>query len=307
MASARWCRMSPSPISTTSSTTSPTSRAARRWSSRWPARVARWANATCRPSPPCRRTTRAKASRCCSSRPRRPIRRMRSAPRCKDAGLTAPCIPDPTGTLSKMLGALASTDVFVLDARRTLVYRGAFDDQYGLGYSLDAPRHRYAVDALDAVLAGRTPAIAATEAPGCVLDLGSAQPVELDGRRHLSQPHLPPHPGELPGMPSRRRRRALSASRPTSRSSRRPGMIRRMVERGLMPPWFAKPEENGAHSPWMNDRTLSETDRADLVSRGFPTANPSATPRTPRSRAPGPASGRSANPMPFSRSPIPST
>src|SRR5213075_2600479 len=99
----------------------------------------------------------------------------------KDAGLAAPCIPDPAGTLSKMLGALATTDVFILDTRRTLLYRGALDDQFGLGYSLNAPRHRYVADALDAILAGRGPEIAATEAPGCVLDLGNARSVELAG------------------------------------------------------------------------------------------------------------------------------
>ena len=182
----------------------------------------------------------------------------------KDAGLTAPCVPDPTGTFSKMLGAVATTDVFVLDARRTLVYRGALDDQYGLGYSLDAPRRRYVADALDALLAGQSPAIAATEAPGCVLDLGNAKPVELAGgvtyhnrisrlvQANCQECHRTG--GVAPfGLETYEQVNAKA------------GMIRRMVERGLMPPWFAKPEEKGAHSPWMNDRSLADRDRADLL------------------------------------------
>jgi hypothetical protein len=83
-------------------------------------------------------------------------------------------VRDSSGALLRALGAKASTDCFVLDARRTLQYRGAVDDQYGLGYSLDAPRTRHLVDALEAVTAGRPLAIAATEAPGCELDLSLA-------------------------------------------------------------------------------------------------------------------------------------
>ena len=64
----------------------------------------------------------------------------------------------------------------MLDAKRTLHYRGAVDDQYGLGYSLAAPRTRLLALALDATLAARAPAITATEAPGCALDLSNTPP-----------------------------------------------------------------------------------------------------------------------------------
>ena len=46
-----------------------------------------------------------------------------------------------------------------------------FDDQYGFGYAIDAPRRRYLADALTALtalLASEPPPVAATEAPGCV-------------------------------------------------------------------------------------------------------------------------------------------
>ena len=98
----------------------------------------------------------------------------------KGAGLRAPCLRDPKNTFLATLGARSTTDAFLVDAARTLVYRGALDDQYGLGYSLDAPRHRYLADALAALLENRAPAIPATEAPGCVLDLGDAKPVTMD-------------------------------------------------------------------------------------------------------------------------------
>ena len=61
------------------------------------------------------------------------------------AGLafTAPYIHDKDKTLTAALQARTTTEVFLLDASRTLVYRGALDDQYGVDYNLDAPRHRY--------------------------------------------------------------------------------------------------------------------------------------------------------------------
>src|SRR5947207_336523 len=66
-------------------------------------------------------------------------------------------------------GATSTTEVFVLDRARTLVYRGAIDDQYGLGYGLDAPRRHFLVNALEAALADERPLIAATSAPGCAI------------------------------------------------------------------------------------------------------------------------------------------
>eukprot|EP01035_Chromulina_nebulosa_P044800 gene44800-60673_t len=52
-------------------------------------------------------------------------------------------VHDRDQRLSAALGAQTTAEVFVLDAARTLLYRGALDDQYGLGYALDAPRATY--------------------------------------------------------------------------------------------------------------------------------------------------------------------
>lgn len=179
------------------------------------------------------------------------------------AGVKAVCLRDPQNTLLKTLGATASTDCFVLDARRTLHYRGAVDDQYGLGYSLDAPRQRFLATAIDAVLAGREPALAATEAPGCALDLGDAKPaataaVTYHNRisRLLQQNCQECHrTGGVAPFP------LLTPDDVTEHA----GMIRKMVDRRLMPPWFAAPAAGATHSPWANDRSLAERDRADLL------------------------------------------
>lgn len=134
------------------------------------------------------------------------------------AGLTAPCVRDPGHALAQALGATASTDAFLLDAAQTLVYRGAIDDQYGLGYSLEAPRHRYLADALESTLSKQLPTVPATEAPGCLLDLGPAPTVAA----------VPTYHGRISRLcrPIARSAIARAGSRPsrwrlTIRSSRR--------------------------------------------------------------------------------------
>jgi len=147
--------------------------------------------------------------------------------------LKSPYVHDADGSFSKALGATTTAETFLLDAKRTVVYRGAVDDQYGLGYSLDAPRHSYLTDAVTKLLAGRMPAVAATTAPGCELDLGSAK-------------------ASLPNMTYHNRiSRIMQANctechrkgdvGPFSLESYEDvvahrGMIRKVVEKGTMPP-----------------------------------------------------------------------
>lgn len=84
-------------------------------------------------------------------------------------GWTWPVARDPEGRWTRALRAERTTDVFLVDSAGALRYRGALDDQYGLGYRLPAPRQRLLLEALEAVLAGREPACPATLAPGCLL------------------------------------------------------------------------------------------------------------------------------------------
>lgn len=170
---------------------------------------------------------------------------------------------DESGALLKALAAKASTDTFLLDARRTLQYRGAVDDQYGLGYSLDAPRIRFLADALEAVRVGRAPMIAATEAPGCELDLSKFTTAKTGTitfhnrisrilQQNCQECHrsggVAPFPLETP-----------------EQVTEHAGMIKKMVSQRLMPPWFAAAPQAGQHSPWANDRSLPDGDRDDLL------------------------------------------
>jgi mono/diheme cytochrome c family protein len=164
--------------------------------------------------------------------------------------------------LAKTLGAASTAEVILLDAKRTIVYRGAVDDQYGLGYQLAAPKQPFFAEAVAALLAGRDIAPAATSAPGC----------ELEGN------HLPQSPAEV--TYHNRISRIVQANCvechraggvgpfPLETSEdliSHAGMIRKVVDKGTMPPWFASAPAKGEHTPWSNDRRLTDADKADLL------------------------------------------
>jgi hypothetical protein len=194
--------------------------------------------------------------------------------------LKSSVVHDADGRLAKMLGATTSTEAFVLDAARTLIYRGAINDQYGLGYSKDKPTRTYLRDAIDAVLCGKTPAIAATTAPGCTLDLVDAQlsteKTPLNYYNQISrimqancvECH---HAGGVTPF-------SLETFADLIENA---GMIKQQVARGLMPPWFAAKQPGQTESPWINDRSLSEQDKTNLLAwlnSNRPQGNPADAP-----------------------------
>ncbi|HKB04360.1 MAG TPA: redoxin family protein, partial [Gemmataceae bacterium] len=178
----------------------------------------------------------------------------------KSQGLTGPYVHDKDGSLAAALGAGVTTDAFVLDPARTVVYRGAVNDQYGQGYAHDDPRRNFLTDALDAVLAGKTPVIAATEAPGCALDVRKG-PATTPVTYHrdvsrLVQAHC---------VECHRKDGVAPFSLETYKDVlAHAGQVKRVVERGTMPPWFAAPPAKGP-TPWVNDRSLAKAEKTDLL------------------------------------------
>lgn len=173
-------------------------------------------------------------------------------------GWKAPYVQDAEAKLASVLGALTTTDIFVVDATNTLVYRGPVDDQHGISSSLPKARTTHLADTLDAILEGTAVPQPALWAPGCVLDLKA--PARLtDGityhnriSRILQANCLRCH-HEGGGAPF-----ALETYKQVVKKK---GMIASVVEDGIMPPWFAEP----SHVKWSNDATLPEADREDLL------------------------------------------
>lgn len=180
-----------------------------------------------------------------------------------DHSLKSPVIHDADGWLTTTLAATTTTEVFLLDAARTLVYRGAVNDQYGLGYSKDKPNKTYLRDAVAAMLRSEVPAIAATTAPGCALDLKKEAAIAQTSvtyhhqiSRILQASCVECHRKDAVGPFS------LESYEDVIENA---GMIRKQVERGVMPPWFAAAPPEGQHSPWLNDVSLSPQDKQDLL------------------------------------------
>src|SRR5262249_8942920 len=71
-------------------------------------------------------------------------------------GLPFPVLKDVGNVLADRLGAERTPEVFVLDESRAVVYRGRIDDQNAIGVHRPTPTKHDLVDALDAVLAGRS-------------------------------------------------------------------------------------------------------------------------------------------------------
>jgi mono/diheme cytochrome c family protein len=193
----------------------------------------------------------------------------------KQLGLNGPYIHDKSGELVGLLKATSTAEVFVLDAKRTVVYRGALDDQYGIGYSNNAPKHTYVKDALDAVLRNELPPLGATAAPGCYLE-----PTEVKTSAPASTYHNRISRIVQTNCQSCHRAGGAAPFNLESYSAvkDRAKMVQYVVEKGMMPPWFAAPEKK---SPWKNDRSLTPEDRKallDWVAAGMPEGNPKDAP-----------------------------
>lgn len=182
-----------------------------------------------------------------------------------DQSLKSPFARDAKGEVVATLGATTTTEVFVLDASRTLIYRGAVNDQYGLGYAKEAPTESFLRSALDALLGGGKPSTVATTAPGCALDVpAKSEPqtaaTSLTWHREISrimQSHCVEchHADGLAPFSLETYADVIEHA----------GMIKKQVTRGAMPPWFAARQPTEKESPWANDCSLSDRDKADLL------------------------------------------
>ncbi|MDF1667258.1 MAG: redoxin family protein, partial [Planctomycetota bacterium] len=72
----------------------------------------------------------------------------------KKYGLSQRYVVDKKRVFAKTLAGQRTTDVFVLDSARTLVYRGAIDDQYGIGFAQNKASRHYLKEALEHLLTG---------------------------------------------------------------------------------------------------------------------------------------------------------
>lgn len=172
-------------------------------------------------------------------------------------GLGARYAVDPEGRIAAHLSAQTSTEVFLLDAARTLVYRGMIDDQYGLGFAKPLPEREYLREALDALVAGERVRAGATQAQGCLLEVEPSS-VRAPRTWHERVGRIVQNRCEGCHRDGGVAPFALSTPEQVAKRAR---MIAFAVEEGQMPPWFA---EEGS-GPWANHLGLSAAEKADLL------------------------------------------
>jgi len=190
-------------------------------------------------------------------------------------GFDGPNVQELEPVLGRELGATTTTEVFVLDGSRTLVYRGAIDDQVARGSLQAEPSHHWLRDALQSVLAREKVQVAATSAPGCLLGLeprvareASPPTYHREVARILRDNCVECH--RTGGV-------APFALESYAQARGRKAMLSYVLEEGIMPPWFA----SGEPDRWKNDRRLSAEDKAALlawVEGGTPEGDPAETP-----------------------------
>ena len=170
--------------------------------------------------------------------------------------------------MTKLLDVRRSTEVFLIDDGRKVRYRGALDDQYGLDYKKDAPTKTWLLDAVEAVLAGKAPAVASTDAPGCPIEKAAAPTGKVTYHKDVA-PILQKRcvdchrPGEIGPF-------SLLTFADVKKVARR---VKEAVESKRMPPWHASP----AAGSWHNDRALTDVEIRSIVNwvdGGTPEGNP---------------------------------
>jgi peroxiredoxin len=86
--------------------------------------------------------------------------------RAQQEGFNFLYLRDDSQRVARDYGGTHTPHVFLLDGNGVLRYRGAIDDHYD---DPGAVQHVYLRDALDAVLAGKSPQITETQAVGCTI------------------------------------------------------------------------------------------------------------------------------------------
>jgi peroxiredoxin/mono/diheme cytochrome c family protein len=203
----------------------------------------------------------------------------------KSFGLPFPVLKDKDNVVADQCLVERTCEVLVVDSRARLRYRGAIDDQYGVGSRKEAPKNNYLAAALDALLDGRQVPVKATEVSGCPIERVEAKPVakQTGPRVRAAAPEIlealkereaPVEVGKVTyagDVASILQARCQSCHRPgqvgpfsllTYDDARRwAGSIREVVEDRRMPPWHADPR----YGHFENDRRLTARERATLL------------------------------------------
>jgi peroxiredoxin len=187
--------------------------------------------------------------------------------------LTFPVHKDFDQSAARLVGITRTPEVAVLDAGGALRYRGRIDDQFRAAGESPNEGRAYLREAVDAVLAGKSPDVTSTTPEGCSI---SPRPVaSLPGvnfaehvapilQKNCQECHRPDQPAPFSLLTY-------------EDASRRASMIREVVEERRMPPCYS----DARHGEFINRRALTG-EEIDAISAW----SAAGAPRGDASRAP---------------------
>ncbi len=188
-------------------------------------------------------------------------------------GITFPILKDPDNSIADLFAAERTPELFVLDEKRVVRYRGRVDDQYGLksgsGYGRPSLTRSDLAEAIDELLAGKPVSVPQTEASGCIIgripkqephgDVTYANQISRIFQKHCVECH---RKGDIGPFPMTSYDEVLGWGE----------MIREVVAERRMPPWYANPE----YGKFRNERRLTAEEQeliARWVANGQPLGN----------------------------------
>jgi peroxiredoxin/mono/diheme cytochrome c family protein len=191
--------------------------------------------------------------------------------------LPFPVLKDESGRVADLFRAEKTPEAFVLDGARAVRYRGQIDDQFGVDIKRPKPNHRFLVEAIEEVLAGKPVSTPVTEAPGCYIaraprpkaqhNITYTRDIARIFQKNCQECH---RPGQIGPMPLLTYEDAASWA----------DSIRWVVKSRRMPPWYADPK----FGHFENDRTLPEKDRETIlawIEQGCPRGDDKDAPKPP--------------------------
>ena len=191
--------------------------------------------------------------------------------------LPFPFLKDVGNELADRWKVGRTPEVLVLDATRTIRYRGRIDDQFELGVHRPSPSRRDLAVAIEELLAGQAVSVPKTEPIGCrigrVRQPGKGEVTySKQVARILNDRCVACHrPGEIAPF-------ALTTYKQAAGWAE---TIAEVVSDGRMPPWHASPE----YGKFRNDARLTDDEKrliAAWVADGAPEGNAGERPEMPR-------------------------
>jgi thiol-disulfide isomerase/thioredoxin len=188
----------------------------------------------------------------------------------KEHGIAFPVVKDVSNKIADLFTAERTPQVFVLDKRRAIRYRGRIDDQFGIGYSRPKPARSDLAEALVELLAGRPVSQPVTKAAGCLIgrvpkrtatgEVTYAKQISRILRERCATCH---QAGAIAPF-------ALTSYGDAAGWAE---TIREVIEEERMPPWHANPK----HGTFANDPRMPDKEKKlvyQWVENGAPEGDP---------------------------------